>query len=824
MTQPIDRAFVEIEPNTRDFSRKLNRDVEKSYDQVEKQTQLLSKKITKTIDAAGREIKRTFETVAKNGKVQTRIIEDAFDDAGDKIQRVFKTTSAEGVEAEELIAVVAKIAADSTADSWERAGERIEDAFREAQRVAARESAQMAIDGKLAAESVERNFAGPLDRAFKSIGESIVSIGSALVGLGAAAPTPAGLIAIVAVIGAIGALIGPVIALVGALADLVGLVGPLPAALGVLVAAVTPLIFAFQGLGDAIEAINKGDPEKIAKAMKKLSPAAREVVREITGLNRVFDRFRKNIQQSFFAPLIGDIGRTVRVLLPNLQRSIDLVATSLGRAASNLLEFLRQPATIKILNQLFQTTAHVVDVLGVGLGDVTQAFFNLIQAGLPFIKRFADAFGGLLTQFAKFINRSIESGKFTEFVEDAIATTKELLGLVGALGNLFGALFGSADDEGRDFIKTLTDIINNLADFFRSAEGQKGLQNFVDQIKDVVAIIKFLIGAIKLGISYFNFLNAVLDGVISGFQTGVHAIGEFLQMLGEAVVHGIGAVIDFFKALPGQLLDALKALPGLVVGIITRMFDDVMHLIGVGIGLVLFTFTELPKRIIGAVQALPELLGDIISAAWQFAEQKTLEGITAVIGFIKSLPSRIIALAGFIGASISAFFTRIFSGGKDRAKSAFDAIVGFFKNLPSRLGAFIGDVGGRIGDAIKNVLNRAINRINEGIAAVDDKLPGSLPRIPNLAEGAIVRARPGGTIARIAEAGQDEIVGPLRDVAKLFEGAGNTTITFGPGSVLVTFEGAVPTPEQARQTGLAVGQGIVATLNRRNVRTSVRTL
>lgn len=41
-----------------------------------------------------------------------------------------------------------------------------------------------------------------------------------------------------------------------------------------------------------------------------------------------------------------------------------------------------------------------------------------------------------------------------------------------------------------------------------------------------------------------------------------------------------------------------------------------------------------------------------------------------------------------------------------------------------------------------------------------------------------------------------------------------TTINFGPGAISVGFEGAVPTPAQARTTGSAVGQGILGLLNR----------
>lgn len=874
MTQPIDRAFVEIEPDTRDFSRDLNRDVEKAYVQVDRQTAALTKKITKSFDAAGREIERTFTSIAKDGKVTTSVIERSFDEAGDKIERVFKVISKDGVKAEELIATVGKVAADSTADSFERMGERIEDAFREAQRVAEIESLKIRHSANQAEDALNDRFK-LLDKTFAKVGETIVSLGSALVGLGAAAPTPAGLVAILAVITAIVALTGPVIALVGALADLIGLVAVLPAGIGVLVAAILPLVFAFQGLGDAIKAVNEGDPEKIAEAMKKLSPAARAIVREITGLNKVFDTFRKNIQQSFFAPLIGDISHTARVLMPGLQQSIDRVAEAIGRAASNFLEFVREPAQVKVLNQLFNTTATIIDKVAVGFNNFIDAFFDVMQAGLPFIQRFATAFGSLLTKFSIFLEQSTKSGAFNDFVEDAIATTKELFELIGALGHLFSALFGNADDEGRDFIQTLSDMVNELADFFESAEGQRTIQELIDNIKFTVAVLRALGEAISFAIGWWHLL---IDGIVAGAKgigRAAVAVGGFFAMIGGAIADGFNAAVDFiagvgekignfiddvvafFQALPGRILAAIQALPGVVIGFIQAMLDDFFRRVGMALGLVIFAFTTLPKKIAEIISRIPgqvaafftQLWGNVVDLtrdgislvtsfisqlpgiisrfftdAWTRAKTLAAQGVNSVIDFVKSLPARIGALASSIGAAVANFFSRIFTGGKDRARSAVDAIIGFIRNLPSKLGSFVNDVGGRIGDAIKRIVNRAISKINEGIANVDRFLPGDLPRIPQLAEGAVVRAKPGGTIAQIAEAGQDEIVSPIGKLREILADVAGPTITFGPGSVAVSFEGVVPTEQEARTTGNAVGLGIIDALTRRNIRTTVRAL
>jgi len=50
------------------------------------------------------------------------------------------------------------------------------------------------------------------------------------------------------------------------------------------------------------------------------------------------------------------------------------------------------------------------------------------------------------------------------------------------------------------------------------------------------------------------------------------------------------------------------------------------------------------------------------------------------------------------------------------------------------------------------------------------------------------------------------------------------SVIFGPNSIGVNFNGALPTNQQAISTGSAVGNGILSQLAARNTRLAVRTL
>lgn len=107
----------------------------------------------------------------------------------------------------------------------------------------------------------------------------------------------------------------------------------------------------------------------------------------------------------------------------------------------------------------------------------------------------------------------------------------------------------------------------------------------------------------------------------------------------------------------------------------------------------------------------------------------------------------------------------------------FSQIVGFIGGLPGRIGRAASGMWDGIKHAFKAALNWVIDRWN----GLEFKLPSfgglkiaghtvipgfkgptlGVPNIHRLADGGIVRARPGGVFANIAERGQDEVVAPL---------------------------------------------------------------
>ena len=698
-----------------------------------------------------KDIDDTFDDIDKDVKKSLDDIDAHFDDTFTEIDEHFKTMT-----------IRAKKSFDTVSDDAESSFRRI-----------------------------KRRFQEPLQQGFQKLtdivteaGRVIGQIGSGLGSFVSSSP----LLVLIAV------LTPAIIGLAAALSQLIGVVGIIPAGLGVLLSAIIPVVVAFQNFGDAVSALAEGDVDKINEALKKLSPSAAAVAKEVAALLPMLRSFQKVVQEGFFAPIVGNFTLTVRALFGVFEKGFFDVARAMGRLTSSFAELLTSDKNVQAFRDLFASTARIIASMMGPLLRFTDMLFSTMQAGLPFVERLAAALGRALDKFSAFVNASIENGDFDQFIEDAITTVKELIDLVKALGGLLGTLFAGTEDAGHGFIKTLTDLTIKLDEFLKTAEGQEAIDTLVFAIK-------------ALGFA----LTATLQTLM--FFWGV-AQNTFLGlgMLGQGFMDFVDTIVEWAKKIPGAVDEFFGQLPEKISGFFTDMFDRALQAIGIGTGLILFAIQVLPDKIAAFLLSLPQRIYDILiqigpvialalQGAVDFGVNIVTNGFNAIVDFIRGTPDRIRSLIPNFG-------------------KAGHSLIESFMNGFRAVGGFISDVAGDIVGAVKGFLNRAIDRINSGIATIDAVLPGDLGRLPRLADGAFVPRRPGGILANIGEGREDEWVLPQSKLDAMTGGS----ITFGPDSINVNFSGVVPTESEARATGAAVGQGIIDTITKRNIQVQVRAI
>jgi phage-related protein len=752
MTQPIDTAYVDIVARDKSLDT-LRKDINNTMDQVEKDVKKDLDKIDKDFDNTFDNINSYMDDMLKTAKTDfaklTSIAESSADAIDQSLDRVFNSTQHHFTE--------------------------------------------MGDDAHSTFKKIRDKLVKPLEAAFDNVNDVVKNIvvtlsqfGSGIGSIVSSSPLLALIIALTPAI----------IALAAALSQLIGVVGLIPAGFAVLLTAIIPVVVAFQNFGEAVSAFADGDIDKINEALKKLSPSAASVAREIGAMLPQLRAFQRFVQEAFFKQIQGDFTRTFREIFPTMEKGFVDVASAMGKLVSSFADLLGSKSTIQTFQEIFATTVRIIDRLSPSFIIFSDMLLNTVHEALPFVERLSGAFGRALDAFSAFVNKSIETGDFDQFIEDAITTIKELIDLVKALGGLLGTLFAGTEDSGHDFIIALTEMTTKLNEFLKSAEGQD-------------AITLLVVGVKILGVA----IQTTLDLLIFFFSSSRNFL-LFLEKVGRGFIDLVIVIGEWLGKVPGYVTDFIGKIPAMVAGFFQSMIDQALQVLGIGIGLILFTVFELPKQIIAAIQNLPQriyellvgvgpIIVNIFQGAVDFAKNLIVNGFNEIVEFIQSVPGRIRNLI-------------------PNFSSAGHSLIESFMNGFRKVGNFIGDIAGDIVGAVKGFLNKAIDKINQGIAKVDLVLPGDLGRIPRLEDGAFVPRRPGGILANIGEGKEDEWVLPQSKLEAM-TGAGQT-ITFGPSAINVNFSGAVPTEKEARDTGAAVGQGVIDMITKRNMRVQVRAI
>lgn len=752
MTQPIDIAYVEILARTKLFEKQLKDLVNKRVKELEKEFDKATNNIEKDLDQTAKHAEKSF----------TKIGDDA-DKSGRRVTSTFRKTFT------------------SIKTGVLDAGRRLKDLF----------SFGDNNSKKAGANDVDPSF---LTRMFSSVAGAVGSLASTLGGFVTSSPLLVLLIALTPAI----------IAVVAALADLIGLVGLLPAGLSVLLATILPVVVAFQGFGDALSAIMSGDPQKINEALMKLAPSARVVAKEFEKLLPAFKLLRMMSQEAFFEPMAGILTNFGKNVLPAVSIGFSQVASAMGKTLSHIGNFLAMKETGNFLKSVFESAARIATNIGPAIVNFLVGFQDATIALLPSLEKLAGLLFGAVNAFGSWLTTSAKTGKLQEWLDQGLATLHQLWDLIKAVGGLLGTLFDASDEAGRNFIGTLTDVINRLNEFLKTPKGQEEFQHLIDAVKVTGAVLGALFNTLIFIFEANNKISHSLTEMFAWFGKVGKSIGSFFSSLG-----------DFLASLPGKAIDAISSIPTQIGNFIKTSLDTALFEIGVGIGLILSTILEVPDKIALAFTTLKDKVVNAASNLGPSLKEQFIGWLTDLGNLITSKFDEFVAFIASVPDRITALGPKLLQAGKD-------LIAGLFAGL-RQAGSFVGDVAGDIVNALKSGLNHAIDKINSGIAAVDELLPGTLPRIPRLAKGGIVPATPGGRLIVAGEGGKDEIIGPLDKVRDALNVSGDTGgVIFGPGSVVVNFQGVVPTEAEARRTGQAVVAGMAATITRRDIRARVR--
>lgn len=275
------------------------------------------------------------------------------------------------------------------------------------------------------------------------------------------------------------ALIGPAAVPIGAIG--VPAVAGLGAAVGVTAASVLTLVASFQGVGDALEALNEYqlDPtvanfEAAQDALARLAPETRRFVQEANQFRPLLDDLRDAGAEELFPGLTRSLDSLVQ-RAPDVQRFLaatgrelgDLAAADAASIASerwdDFFTFLavETPPTLRVVNQIIGDLTHGASELVMALDPGSDSFLSWVGDAADGFDRWASSEQGR-ADIAAFLDYARENGPevadaFVAIV-DAVAQIVQAAAPIGgpvlegitALAKVTAAIAGS--DLGTPFI------------------------------------------------------------------------------------------------------------------------------------------------------------------------------------------------------------------------------------------------------------------------------------------------------------------------------------------------------------------------------------
>ena len=533
---------------------------------------------------------------------------------------------------------------------------------------------------------------------------------------------------------------------------------------------------------------------------------------------------------------------------------------------------------LQIVNALVAVIATLPGLLvavGVQAGIVLLAFHGMGAA----------IQGALAAKNAKELNEAIKdltpsAQAFVKEIVGAKDAFKEIQkiaqeGFFRGLGNIIDPLVSvlqAARGGIGNLARDLGEFFRGIALFFASPSFRQFLTDvlpatgkFLDRFGP--AFVSFLTGLIKFAdaaLPFLNIIGGIASNIFAGWGRDLAKIAKdpatlkwFSDMEDtlQSVRDLLGAVTDFIAVL----LKDINEQGGIgIIDELAKAFDQIAFflstdagktaikdLIDFGILAIQVTFGLL-EAILSLIAAVHWVLNTgipfLIEAVTTFVEAVAL-GFVVVGGLIANfftwLTARGNAFFQWIGQGIldvAHAIGKFFSDLGDSVTNTFDDAVALVRSLPDKIVAIFKDAAGLLFGAGRRVIGGFISGIKDAIPDMVKALEEATKQIPEH-KGPEEKDRkllvPAGKA--VMEGFQAGLTSGAQDIRTMLTdftsqlggfgiGGGNTGITFGRDSIRISFEGALPTEQQAMTTGVAVGNGINGVLAQRNTRLAVRTL
>lgn len=322
--------------------------------------------------------------------------------------------------------------------------------------------------------------------------------------------------------------------------------------------------------------------------------------------------------------------------------------------------------------------------------------FGVMLRAAAVMKQLGDAFKvfGILLRQATFLMRLFTLSLLTNPVFLIIAA-------IVALGVAFYLLW-TRSETFREGVKKLWATIK---DAFWAV---------VDWFKELPAHIDAAWEAVK------RFFSGLWDGITGWASDAWNSITGFFSGIGTAIADAFGAVVQWFKELPGAIASAVGDFAS---GVFDKFMGDAESIpealgywLGLAVGKVVRFFVDIGLAIWNGGKA-----------AWEAISTWAVNSYNSTVEWFSQLPGRIAEFFTNIYNSITTWVSNTWTSLSTGAQNMFNAVVEWFQQLPGRLAGFFTDMYNKAVEWGRNMWNSATKTGGDflnGVVSFFQQLPG----------------------------------------------------------------------------------------------------
>jgi hypothetical protein len=320
--------------------------------------------------------------------------------------------------------------------------------------------------------------------------------------------------------------------------------------------------FATQGLTDAI-----GGDEK---AMKKLTPAGRDLARQLKGMKPEVEGVRQAAQAGLFPGVADAARRLAGNYFPLLRTAARQTGASMGFLAERAGLLATSGPWKRDFGTVTSTNARNLSVLGtIGL-SLADVFRNLLVTSLPLTTAFLRWGAGAARALQGVTQAGRASGALAGFWTRAAAAGATFGRIVGNVGvALFNVFRIGSSPTGRNLLVVIEGLTERFREWTTTANGAKTIADWFAQGRTNVAAIGRLVGAVfggmkdmGSGAAFAPLVDQIRTQVLPPLMAFLHNASASGAL--QALVTAVGNIIGVFAELSAsdQSLKAFAATLG----------------------------------------------------------------------------------------------------------------------------------------------------------------------------------------------------------------------------------------------------------------------